>query len=454
MQKPTRRRSLGYERRILLLAAAAVLPSLLALIVILFVPRFDGQTTGMILGVVFVVTLILLYDLREKLVYPLRTLSGLLTALREEDYTIRAADARDDDALGEVMIEVNELGTLLRERRLGALEASALLRMVISEIDAAIFTFDAEGKLHLVNRAGARLLAAPEERLLGQRAGELGLMPCLESDDTRALELSFPGATGRWSVRKSTFRESGRAHTLLMITDLSQALRDEERQAWQRLVRVLSHELNNSLAPIRSIAGSLLTIGSREALPSDWDEEVRKGLTVIASRSESLTRFTEAYARLARLPPPRLSDVGLGALIERVAQLERRLPVAVRPGPDVKIHADGDQLEQLLINLVRNAADAALETGGGVELRWSVRSGVAEVVILDDGPGLGGSANLFVPFYTTKPGGTGIGLALSRQIADAHGATLSLENRGDRAGCLARLRIPLVQRPRADTRVP
>jgi len=454
MQKPPRRRPLGYERRILLLAFAALLPSSLAMVALLFLVPLPWDTKATILGVILLLTLIVLHDLHQKLIYPLRTLSNLLAAMREEDYSIHARDARDDDALGEVMIQINELSTLLRERRLGALEATALLQMVIREIDAAIFTFDAGQRLRLVNRAGERLLAAPAERLLGQNANELGLTQCLESDDARALEMSFPGASGRWGVRKSAFRQSGRAHTLLMIADLSQALRDEERQAWQRLVRVLSHELNNSLAPIRSIASSLLTIGSREFLPDDWNQELRKGLTVIASRSESLTRFMEAYARLARLPPPRFSNVEIGALIERVAQLERRLTVAVRSGPEVTIHADGDQMEQLVINLVRNAADAALETGGGVEVSWNLRSGMLEIVVLDEGPGLGGSANLFVPFYTTKPGGMGIGLALSRQIADAHGATLSLENRRDRTGCVARLRFPVDERPRADARVP
>jgi two-component system, NtrC family, nitrogen regulation sensor histidine kinase NtrY len=454
MQPTKRRRTLGYERRIILLAAAAVLPSLLAAILILYVHPFRWQVRAALLAAIIIVTSIVLNTLHQKLVYPLRMLSSLLAALREEDYSIRARDARDGDALGEVMIEANQLSTVLREQRLGALEATALLQMVIREIDASIFTFDGEQRLRLVNRAGERLLAAPAERLLGRDAGELGLLNCLESDDSRAMEISFPGAAGRWGVRKSTFRQSGRSHTLLLITDLSEALRDEERQAWQRLVRVLSHELNNSLTPIRSIAASLLAIGSRDSLPADWNQEVRKGLSVIASRSESLTRFVDAYARLARLPRPRFGQVAIDALIERVVELERRIPVAVRAGPEVIIHADGDQMEQLVINLIRNAADASLETGGAVEVSWDVRSAILEIVVLDEGPGLGGSANLFVPFYTTKPGGTGIGLALSRQIADAHGATLSLENRRDRTGCVARLRLPLVQRPRADALVP
>ncbi len=434
-----------FEKKTILLGAAAALPSFATLVILLFIDRLPWERGATIVGMVAVATLIALVLLHDHVIYPLRTLSNILAALREEDYSIRGRGARADDALGEVMIEVNEMSKLLHERRLGALEASALLRKVISEIDAPIFTFDAQLRLRLVNRAGERLMAAPAERLLGREAAELGLQRCLDAEDLTALEISFPGGSGRWGIRKSTFRQSGRQHALLLITDLSQALRDEERQAWQRLVRVISHELNNSLAPIKSIATSLLSNAARDPLPADWSEDVQRGLTVIASRAESLTRFMEAYSRLARLPRPRFGRVAVGELLQRIALLERRLEVSVQPGPPITIQADADQLEQAVINLIRNAVDAALETGGGVALSWSTHARQVEIVVTDEGPGLAGSANLFVPFYTTKPGGTGIGLVLSRQIADAHGGTLTLENRTDRSGCVARLRVPVTQ---------
>jgi signal transduction histidine kinase len=149
-----------------------------------------------------------------------------------------------------------------------------------------------------------------------------------------------------------------------------------------------------------------------------------------------------AYARLARLPPVRPGPVRVNEIVGRVAALETRVPVEVRPGPNVTIQADGDQLEQLLINLLRNAADASLETSGGVAIGWARHNGQLEVRIEDEGPGLADTANLFVPFFTTKPTGSGIGLVLSRQIAEAHGGSLSLANRRDRRGCQAILRLP------------
>jgi nitrogen fixation/metabolism regulation signal transduction histidine kinase len=333
----------------------------------------------------------------------------------------------------------------LRDQRMDALEATTLLRKVMAEIDVAVFTFDDERRLNFLNRAAADLLGQPAERLLGESAAELGLDACLEGDTPRVLDATFPAGHGRWEIRRSEFRQGGRPHELLVLSDLSRVLREEERQAWQRLIRVIGHEMNNSLAPIKSIAGSLSTIVEREAPPEDWQDDLKRGLSVIATRSDSLSRFMTAYARLAKLPPPHPKPIDVSSFVTRIAGLEQRLPVTVHPGPAGIVHADSDQLEQLLINLVRNAVDAALETRGGVRVGWHRRSGTFELWVEDDGPGLANPSNLFVPFYTTKPAGTGIGLVLCRQIAEGHGGTVTLENRSTGRGCRATVRLPLIQ---------
>jgi two-component system nitrogen regulation sensor histidine kinase NtrY len=336
---------------------------------------------------------------------------------------------------------------LLRARRFQSVEATALLARVITEIDAAIFAFDARATLQLVNRAGETLLGAPQHLLVGHAAGDLGLQEYLTGETPRVVEAAFRTKAGRWEIRRSAFRQGGRPHELLVINDLSAVLREEERQAWQRLVRVLSHEINNSLAPIKSIADSLQATYERNgaktgAAGAGADEDFRAGLAVIASRSEALRRFMASYARLARLPPPSRRDVDLAELVQRVARLEHRRAVLVNAGPPVTLHADGDQLEQLLINLVSNAVDAAAETDGGVTISWEAAERHVEVRVDDEGPGLPDPANLFVPFFTTKPAGSGIGLLLSRQIAEAHGGSLVVRDRTDRRGCRARLRLP------------
>ena len=439
-------KALTYERRLQLLALAAGLPGSGIALGILWFGDYSSRTAWTLTFLIVVLWLGFAASVRQRVVFSLQTLSNLLAALREEDFSIRARGARSEDALGEVMIEVNTLSETLRKQRLGALEATALLRTVMEEIDVAVFTFDRNERLKLINRAGERLLGRPAERILGLSAVELGLSFCLEGEPARTVEMNFPGGRGRWGVRRGSFRQGGTPHHLIVLTDLSRALREEEREAWQRLLRVLGHELNNSLAPIQSVAQSLETGLQRTGVTDESSsmlDDVRQGLAIIRSRTAALGRFMAAYSRLARLPQPTLAPVSLSELVHHVARLSERADVKLKEGPEATIRADRDQLEQLLINLIRNAGDAAEELSGGVQIEWSRNGTHWEVRVIDEGPGISNPANLFVPFFTTKPGGSGIGLVLSRQIAEAHGGSLTLENRKERSGCIARLRLPL-----------
>ena len=441
-QSKLQSRRFNHANYVLSMALMAGLPGVLLSLVFLWRGDYTAKVQWTLSLLIVGFWLGCSFALRERVTFPLQTLSNLLAALREGDFSIRARGATHDDPLGEALLEVNSLGQIMRENRLGGMEAKQLLQTVMGEIDVAVFAFDAEQKLRLVNRAGERLLSQPAERLLSRSAEAMGLEDCLEGEAVRTIQRAFPSSAGRWEVRRSTFRERGLPHQLLVITNLNRALREEERQAWQRLVRVLGHELNNSLTPIKSIAGSLEHILAKEPLPHDWREDARRGLSVIASRVASLTRFMEAYAKLARLPQPQLESVNLAALIRRIVNLETRMKINLREGEEITIRADGDQLEQLLINIIRNAVDASAETKGGVQVRWERNNGYAEVVVEDEGHGISNPGNLFVPFFTTKPSGSGIGLVLSRQIAEAHGGSLTLENRRQTHGCEARLRIP------------
>ena len=443
-REPGRSR-ITYETRVLVAALLAGLPGTLIAVVLLWTGDYSLKVawTFTLFGLVFWLTFA--FGLRDKVVRPLQTLSNLLGALLEGDYSIRSRVGRNTDALGLAMLEVNALGRTLREQRFTALEATALLRTVMEEIDVAIFAFDDDEKLRLANAAAERLLDMPAERMRGRTAAQLGIADLLSAgSEQRTVDRPFAGGRGRWEIRRSSFLQGGQTHDLLVVSDVTKALREEELLAWQRLIRVLSHEINNSLAPIKSIAHSLREQLQRSPRPPDVLDDLERGLDVIAGRSDGLARFMGQYARLARLPAPRRALLDVDAWVRRVIRLETRMDVELVAGPPVTIHADGDQLDQLLINLVNNAVDAALETGGNVSVTGVTTSaGELIVRVIDEGPGLSDTANLFVPFFTTKPRGSGIGLALSRQIAEHPGGALTLVDRRERRGAVAVLRIPI-----------
>ena len=400
------------------------------------------------LGVAAVVSGIAVWSLLRSSSRRLRTVTSVLAAYREGDFSIRARPKASDPGLNEVVEELNSLGETLREQRLGEMEAWALLRKLVAEVDVIILACNSQGRLRLANGAAARLLGLPVAKLVGSSTAEIGLDELLSGTVPRTVEghAALPG--GPWELRRGSFRLSGEAHTLLVISDVSHALRQRERDAWRRLVRVIGHEINNSLTPIQSISRSIVTTLSERDHDPEWEQDARSGLEVIQRRSESLSRFMQAYSQLARLPEPRRCEVSVPQWVEQVTSLEQRLRVVVVAGPGLRIQADGDQLEQLLINLVKNAAEASLEQGAStVTVRWTQRGSWLEVTVEDEGAGIANAGNLFVPFFTTKPKGTGIGLALARQIAEAHGGTLALENRfaeqGTPCGAVATLRLPV-----------
>ncbi|SFK96956.1 PAS fold-containing protein [Rhodanobacter glycinis] len=429
-----------FERRVLLGGLLVAAPAWLLVGALLLSGPWNVTLRWALLIVAAVVTLWLARWHHRRVSYPLYTLSSLLEALRQGDYSLRGAS---NSVLGDVIYDINALAERLQHERLEFEESSYLLGKTLAALDSAVFVFDSERRLRLANPAAQQLLDASRDRVFGRTAAELGLESLLDGPDTQLLARTFPGRNGRFEVRQAALRSGGRGGRLLVINDVGRVLREEERQAWQRLLRVLGHEVNNSLAPIQSMAGTLATLVAREPLPDDWREDFQGGLELIGHRAEALGRFLSSYSRLARLPPPQPRPLDLAALVGKLAKLEQRLPVRVEPGESLAVQADADQLEQALINLLHNAVEAALTTGGEVRVRWHREAGRAIVAVEDDGPGPPSSENLFVPFFTTKPGGSGIGLALAQQIAEAHEGGVSLLARDDAPGAVASLWLPL-----------
>ena len=444
---PPARSKLNFDARITLMTLLISAPGVVVAEVFLWLSAHSVEFKWTITLILALAWMIGTSALHGQVIRPLQTLSNMVAAIREDDFSFRLRGGSREDSLADLIYEINALASRLQQQKVSALEATALLKKVLMEIDVAVFTFDQQQHLTIVNRAGEQLMGRIAPRMLGLTGQELGLAEFLQSTEPQTVQMTFPGKHGRWAISHTTFRENGVPHQLLIVSDLSRALREEERQAWQRLIRVLGHELNNSLAPIKSIAGTLASLTSRASMPEDVTEDMRQGLRVIENRVESLNRFMQAYTQLARMPAPSRVKIEVSPLVQRVASLERRLQVKTIEGPRLTIDADPDQLEQVLINLIRNAVDAsldpALKQAGSVEVGWRANARSVEIFIRDEGPGLLNSDNLFVPFFTTKHGGSGIGLTLSRQIAEAHGGVLQLSNRSDRTGCEAVVALPL-----------
>jgi two-component system, NtrC family, nitrogen regulation sensor histidine kinase NtrY len=455
-KRSQKRTHLLYEKRVSLFSLLVALPSLVTSGILLWSQSWSLESKlSVFFGELFA-WWVLAMMLQEQAIRPLQTLANVIAALREEDYSFRARGAATDDALGELSLEVNSLADLLADQRIRAIEAGALLRRVVEEIDVPLFAFDPNHVLQLVNTAGERLLQQPSVRLLGRTAEQIELAGCLSAENGTIVPLPRDNPNSRWLVRSSMFREKGVPHKLIVLSDVSRALREEERKAWQRLIRVLGHELNNSLTPIMSIAGSLRARLSGAPLAPEQRRDFDRGLEIVETRSGSLNRFLQAYRQLAQMPPPVVRRVAILPIMERVSGLETRLSVSVHGSPETMVTVDPDQIEQLLINLVRNAVEAALETDHSANPESGDARAVVPIVAMlcvseedrvvvaieDNGPGILNPSNAFVPFYTTKPSGSGIGLALSRQIVEAHGGSIELANRSSGRGCEVRVVLP------------
>lgn len=459
---------LSFEQRLFWLSLLGALPSSIFLIWLLQEHQYSGYMITLVILYLIAHIGICAYQIRFSIITQFRTLTNLLEALTNDDYSLRGRRTGKSGALNELVAQINSLSELLARQRFTVKETQLLLAKVIAHIDVAVFTFDPQNRLTLVNRAGADLYQKDIDELHNMSISKLGLEGMLARNG-QVVELTFgkPGLSkekgvstegtqfhsGRFHISTDQFIERNEHHTLLFLTNVHAALREEERKAWQNLIRVISHELNNSLSPIASISQTLMQM-------SLTDQDVLKeSLGVINERANSLSAFIKSYQQLAKLPAPNLQNLDIRAEIEQVTVLFPDVNFEFRIGSgntslqsdateklnQSEITADPAQLRQLLINLFKNAQEASKQVSKdanvNITIGWKKDKDYFTLSIKDNGPGIKNPENIFVPFYSTKPGGSGIGLLLCRQIAEGHGGQLSLTNAKDGGG-LASLRIP------------
>jgi len=433
-----------FKKRVTRYSLLMLAPSLIVMLLLLINGNFAPKIWVTSLSFVGLTTFIYYRWLMSSVYRPIQAASNLVSSIREGDYSMQSRPSSTQDALGELYHEINLLIENLKNQHQSAVESRILLNGIMDHTDVAIMAFDSHQRITLSNRAGCELLDLKPGECIGRSASEFGVEAILTIEESKPFRHSFPGASGRWTVRRKEFREDGIPHSLVLIQDLSKSLREEERTAWKRLIRVMGHELNNSLAPIKSISTTLNTLVQRENIDPELKEDLEDGLHVIQKRADALSRFVGDYSKIAKLPPPDKSRFSLNELIERIVNLHdfKGSSITIENCCQVTLHADEAQIEQLLINLTKNAIEANQSTKGGTSIRCKREPRRILIEVLDEGLGLASSENLFIPFYSTKPGGSGIGLTLSQQIAENHEGSLELVNREDRQGCVARVTIP------------
>ena len=372
-----------------------------------------------------------------------RRLNNLVEAARAQDYMIRAAVGPETGELAELYRQINALINDLESGRHAEQELLAMLRKVVGQIRVAIVVCDAQDRLRMVNPAAAALLGVAPEALIGASFADTPLAELPLSAEPKIIDHAFSGVESRWQVSQLWYRHQGRPSRIVFIVDVRQVLVDEEILMWQRLIRVIGHEVNNSLAPISSLCQTLETLlarGDSEARQA----AIREGLQVIGQRARGLQEFISVYSRIARLPDPDKLLFPVRHLVDRVRGMFPEGALAPSGDvPDVRLYGDPIHLEQALINLIKNALEANAGSDEPVVFHVRVREASCEFEVADAGPGIANPGNLFVPFYTTKTEGAGIGLVLSRNIVAKHHGQLTLENRGGRSGAVARMTLPL-----------
>lgn len=428
----------NYANRIYSYALFAALPSFF--VATWFIWQTNISPYGKTFITLFLITSLLVFAwaIRNQISFQFQTLSNLVEAVRLGDFSLRGIRRFRGDPLSELIEQINQLSDSLMEQRLASEEAYRLLEKTMNEINTAIFAFDANLNVKLANPAASSLVSVPLETLIGKSAQQLGLSQFLsEESATKLIEHSFQGATGKWQIKSDAYRDQGKQRKLLFIQDLRQVLREEELNAWKNLMRVVSHEVNNSLFPVVSLGQTVKSMVNNENKPDDWLDDVNQGLDIIAERTEQLSDFIRRYAKVAKMPKANKSLFPLDKLLCRVSNLMDEQKVHTNLYEPLTLFADESMIEQVLINLIKNG----LEAGDKVSIACEKARNRVFIHVKDNGPGINNTANLFVPFYSTKKQGAGIGLVLCRQIVEAHNGSLSLDNHVD-GGCIATIEIP------------
>jgi len=372
-------------------------------------------------------------NIKNKLIQPYFGLLTSLESIKVDDYSFKTIPVFSKGVSAQLFHEVENLAQLLRQKKRLFDEKDLLVHSLIKQLDSPVLLIDEQNKLVYGNQGLSNWINKDWRLMRLTPIKSLGLSQ-LENewcfDDTEQAQ--------RFKIRSSSFKDHSGQHQLLMLTDISSELRKMQSQSWQQVVRVLSHEIKNTLTPIQSLAQTLAQFSQ---VPDQ-----KEALNVIVERSQNLTEFVQQYSQMTQVYSLNLKEIDLKNTLSKMCMLHPDL--VVKNKLDVKyITADPILFEQVLLNLITNAKQASsLQGMDNEKITISFNSyqivGFTILEISDYGSGIQNSDNLFVPFYTTKQNGQGIGLVLCRNIIEQHGGQLTLVNKVNEKGAKACIKIP------------
>lgn len=395
------------------------------------------------------------YIIRYELAYRLRSLTSVVDAMLLGDFSLKARQELTSSGLSSLVDSINTLSNELSSHKLANAEKRALLEKIITQIDIGVITADAEGTIAVMNNAAVQMLNVAQPKHINN-LNQLPLSLPNQSPAKELLQLQLGEQTKKLYVQVDRFREFGTEQKLILLTDMNHLLRQEELKSWEGLVRVISHEINNSLAPIASLSQSLIDIVQHSDIAAEQGNDIVESATIISDRAKSLTEFIARYRNLTHLKKPHRESISIQSLVHPLLPLFTGQKIVLEGAIDLVCALDVAQLKQVLINLLKNAVEAMQHPDAGDSLAPIIirvahsqaqAGNLLRIDILDSGCGIRHNQNLFIPFYTTKAQGSGIGLALSRQIIELHQGNLQIFNRDEIKGCCARIEIPLVILP-------
>jgi len=432
------------------LALIICVPCLLVSAISLIVAGVSGYLVAFVIIVLSLLIIFVVMISKQRAEQQIRTLSNIIESMIDGDYSLRGR-LQHNQAFQELLILVNDLAETLSQHKIEAKESRLLLEKIMQQMDAMVLAVNEQGFIVMANDSAQKLLIGKDhdsKNLQEIRLIELMLGKTISQASAGIIEFDHKQLSGEHFLFKECFLSEGKQHHLYLITSAERLLIEKERKAWQSILRVLSHEMNNSLTPISSISQAMKQKLQNENKPLNRSS-LSDGVNIIQERADSLSSFIASYGQLSHLPQPNKSQFELNNLLIQLGklfddcQLQWPTQSTVRTNPII-ITADKSQLEQVIINILKNAREAMAQCPKKViEVSYLQDKKYLHLVISDQGMGIANKENLFVPFYSTKPQGSGIGLTLCRQILFNHGGLIKLTNRKDTTGAQAIISLPL-----------